>query len=40
MLALGVAPAGAASDKPLIIGLTTDDSGQYGNSGGSERRVS
>ena len=38
VLAMGVAPARAASDKPLIIGLTTDDSGQYGNSGGSERR--
>ena len=38
VLAMGVAPARAAGEKPLIIGLTTDDSGQYGNSGGSERR--
>jgi len=28
----------AKADKPLLIGFTTDASGQYGNSGESERR--
>ena len=29
---------GAASDKPIVIGLTSDASGQYANSGASDRR--
>ncbi|MCY4668842.1 MAG: ABC transporter substrate-binding protein, partial [Rhodococcus sp.] len=28
----------AASDKPIMIGLTSDASGQYANSGASDRR--
>ena len=28
----------AASDKPIVIGLTSDASGQYANSGASDRR--
>src|SRR5437763_2068444 len=30
--------AGAGEKKPLVIGITTDASGQYANSGESERR--
>jgi branched-chain amino acid transport system substrate-binding protein len=33
-----VAGAAIAADKPLIIGLTSDASGQYANSGASDRR--
>lgn len=41
LLAAILAVPGAAwaqGGKPLVIGLTTDDSGQYANSGGDERR--
>lgn len=36
--ALPADPLHAQGAKPLVIGLTTDDSGQYANSGGDERR--
>lgn len=38
ILAVPGAAAWAQGGKPLVIGLTTDDSGQYANSGGDERR--
>ena len=31
-------PAAAQSDKPIVIGITSDASGQYANSGASDRR--
>jgi branched-chain amino acid transport system substrate-binding protein len=37
-LALPADALHAQGAKPLVIGLTTDDSGQYANSGGDERR--
>lgn len=37
-LALPTGALHAQGGKPLVIGLTTDDSGQYANSGGDERR--
>lgn len=37
-LALPTGALHAQGAKPLVIGLTTDDSGQYANSGGDERR--